>query len=375
MKIYCQKDDLLKGLQVVSRALPATTAIPELTHFYFKAKEGVLSVCATNMKTYISTIIPAEILREGEILVQGKFFLELVQSLNSFGNKHAVVDVNEENNRVLFTLEGERLKYELTGRGREEYPEVELIEAETEFKIDGKMLKDLFKFGSIASAATETSVQGFRGVCMEIKDSKLTIASMDGNRLAMISRILPRFEGMSFRWLLSLEVVSELLKILPDEEVLVQQRDNKVLLRFSNIIFQTMLSEGDFVDYEDFIPDDLEGGIELSRTEFLSNLKGLQPVSRESGDRIAIDISEDVFGLSSFNEKFGEAYREIKIEGSNEEMNLAFNARYIIDFLNSSSDQTILMQCDGEGMPAYFWSKENIQEASDLCVIMSLTVQ
>ncbi|MCJ8344139.1 hypothetical protein MJH12_01265, partial [bacterium] len=76
MKIYCQKDDLLKGLQIVSRALPSTTAIPELTHFYFQAQDGVLSVGATNMKTYISTKIPAEILREGEILVQGKFFLE-----------------------------------------------------------------------------------------------------------------------------------------------------------------------------------------------------------------------------------------------------------------------------------------------------------
>ncbi|MCO4781267.1 MAG: DNA polymerase III subunit beta [Candidatus Cloacimonetes bacterium] len=375
MKIYCQKDDLLKGLQIVSRALPSTTAIPELTHFYFQAQEGVLSVCATNMKTYISTKIPAEILRQGEILVQGKFFLELVQSLNSFGNKHAVVDVNEDNNRVLFTLEGERLKYELTGRGREEYPDVELIEAETEFKIDGKMLKELFKFGSIASAATETSVQGFRGVCMEVKESKMTVASMDGNRLAMNSRTLPRFENLDFRWLLSLDVVSELLKILPDEEVLVQQRDNKILLQFSSIVFQTMLNEGEFVDYEDFIPDDLEGGIELSRTEFLDHLKGLQPVSRESGNRIAIDISADVFGLSSFNEKFGEAYREIKIEGENEDVNLAFNAKYIMDFLNSSSDQTILMFCEGEGMPAYFWSKENIPEANDLCVIMSLTVQ
>ena len=145
MKIVCDKNELQHALQITTRALPTTTAIPELTHIRLETLDNAIRLSATNIKTFISTQIKAEIDRPGEILVQGQFFLELIHNLREFNKEKILIDVNPSNNRVLLTLEGESARYELPGRGKEDYPEVELITAEMEMEIPGSNLKDILK--------------------------------------------------------------------------------------------------------------------------------------------------------------------------------------------------------------------------------------
>ena len=377
MKILCNKNDLLHALQVTTRALPTTTAIPELTHIHLQASNGDLRLSATNIKTFISTQIESQVEREGEILVQGQFFLELVHNLREFDENRLVIDVNQTNNRVLLTLEGEAAKYELPGRGREDYPEVELIDADLEMQIPGTELKEILKIGSICSATSENSIQGFRGICMDITKDSLTVASMDGNRLVKATRPSPIAVESKMRWLISMDVVAEILKILPDTEIRIRQQHNKFLLQFDKTIFQSALSDADFVDYEDYIPEDLSNGLLLNNASFTGHLKGLLPVARESGNRIVLEIKADQLGISSFSEKYGEGYREIyPEEGSTvtEEITVAFNSKFLLDYLNPIGDHIISIQCEGEGMPAYFWPKNQSEKLQHVCVIMSLSM-
>ena len=74
MKVVCDKNELQHALQITTRALPTTTAIPELTHIWLETVDNSIRLSATNIKTFISTKIQAEIERPGEILVQGQFF-------------------------------------------------------------------------------------------------------------------------------------------------------------------------------------------------------------------------------------------------------------------------------------------------------------
>ena len=377
MKVVCDKNELQHALQITTRALPTTTAIPELTHIRLETVDNSIRLSATNIKTFISTKIQAEIERPGEILVQGQFFLELIHNLREFNKDKVLIDVNPSNNRVLLTLEGESARYELPGRGREDYPDVELIEAEMEMEISGNNLKEILKIGSICSATSENSIQGFRGICMDISSNKITVASMDGNRLVKASSPSPIQLDSKLRWLISMDVVSELLKILPDDTILIRQQHNKFLLKFGETIFQSALSDAEFVDYEDYIPEDLSEGLNLDNGRLIGHLKGLLPVARESGNRIVLEIHPQQLGISSFSEKYGEGYREIGLEeGSKveEEMTVAFNSKFLLDYLGSIGSDTVTMQCEGEGMPAYFWPTNQSESLQHVCVIMSLSM-
>lgn len=378
MKFLCNRDELLRALQVVTRALPVTTAIPELTHVLLDLGDSSLSLSATNMKTYIHTSIASENSGKGTLLLQGQFFLELIQSLKDVSGEKIQLEVNPSNFRTTITMEGQSLKYELPGRSREEYPQIAVIEPEQEISIEGSQLKELLRVGSICSAATDNSIQGFRGICIDLKDSNFTIASMDGNRLVRVSRTV---DGLDFeepaRWLLSMDVVSEILKVLPDENVLIKQSGNKFLLEFGSTRFQSLLSDAEFVDYEDYIPEELENGLEVDSTLFANQLRGLQPVARESGNRVVLEQQTDRVGMSSYSEKFGEGYRELMLENPDserEEMTVAFNGKFILDYLSCVQGGSLKMILEGEGMPAYFWPSQNSPEFQHVCVIMSLSM-
>ena len=378
MNIRCSKDELLKALQIVSRALPVTTAIPELTHILFNASDKQLHLSATNMRTYISTSIPCEVVAGGEVLIQGGFFLELVSNLKEYNDSRVEIEINPQNYRIHFTVDGEPIKYELPGRGTEEYPNVELIEPDAEFEIAGNQLKDLLRFGGLCSAATDNSIQGFRGVCFDFEGDQLNLASMDGNRLVKVTVPSPlKVEGTE-RWLMGMDVISELQKILPDTPILIRKHNTRIQIRFENTIFQSLLSDSDFVDYESFIPEDLENGITLSASGFANHLRGLAPVSRESGNRVVLEIDDVKMGMSSYSEKYGEGYREIPLQNHpdfDEKLTVAFNSKYLLDYIGILGDDTVNMVCEGEGMPAYFWPASTTDDFRHVCVIMSLSMQ
>ena len=218
MKIRCPKPNLLKALEVVSPALPTTTTIPELTHVCLNATERGLTISATNMRTFISTQIECETEIPGEVLVQGKFFHELVHSLSNSSDSIAQIEVDPMNNRVQLTVVGDHsCKNDIPGRQKDDYPEVELIDADCEFKITGKEFRELLRIGGICSSLTENSLQGFRGICLDFKDGQLHVASTDGNRLMKATRSLSINSSEPLRWMISQEVCSELSKILPIE--------------------------------------------------------------------------------------------------------------------------------------------------------------
>ena len=115
-------------------------------------------------------------------------------------------------------------------------------------------------------------------------------------------------------------------------------------MKFGETIFQSALSDAEFVDYEDYIPEDLSEGLNLDNGRFIGHLKGLLPVARESGNRIVLEIHPQQLGISSFSEKYGEGYREIGLEeGSKveEEMTVAFNSKFLLDYLGSIGSDTL----------------------------------
>jgi len=380
MKLACKKSDLLSALQVVTRALPSTTANPDLTHILFEAQGSACKMSATNMKTYIATELVGEVKEPGEVLIQGQFFMELVQSMGELGDPQVHLEVDPVNLRVHFTVDGDCMKYELSGRATEGYPKLELIKpAEIEFEIGGQSMREMLRLGAICSSQTDASIQGFRGVCLDLDQDTLKVASMDGNRLCKVSRELTGVPGQPHRWMLSMEVSSHLVKTLPDDPVVLRQQGNKLMLEFGKTIFQTVLSNADFVDYEDYIPQEIVGqeatAITVDRVRFLNQLKGLVPVARDNGHRVVFKFHPNKVEIRAFSELLGEGYRELEIENGPDELEVAFNSRFIMDYLNAIQDESVFWYCEGDGMPAYFWTKSVAPAPDHVCVIMSLSMQ
>jgi len=377
MKLRIFRSDLLKALQTVSRALPTVTAIMELTYLKLSVKGDRLQIAATDLRTYIATEIEAIVERPGEILVSGQFFQEVVQALQGYEEKRVILEV-QPNRRVSLTLEGETPRYDLSGRDADEYPAIELITPLSEFTVSGKVLKSALRFGIHASAKSENTVQGFCGARITLEASRLVVAAQDGWRLSESSRPASFMVTSPVQWLLPLSVINDWMKLLPDTDLTISSGDNKVLLKVSDTVYQTVLAEGNFMDYEGFFPEDMEDRYaELNRNQFMGHIKGIMPVAKDIGNRIALKLEASRLGMESFSDKLGEAWREMPVtENLLEDFTVALNAQYITDCVGSMGSAGVRFFCEGEEMPVYFWPSEPESEGYlDRAVIMSLTLR
>ena len=86
MKLTIKKDLLLENLNKVSKAISTKNLIPILAGIKFELKEDGLTLTASDNDITIQTFIPVNaddmtIEKEGIIIIQGKYILDIVKKL------------------------------------------------------------------------------------------------------------------------------------------------------------------------------------------------------------------------------------------------------------------------------------------------------
>ena len=79
MKLICEKSDLLKGVNIVSKAVPVRTTMAILECILIDASANTIKLTANDMELGIETTIAGDIVEQGIIALDAKIFLEIVQ--------------------------------------------------------------------------------------------------------------------------------------------------------------------------------------------------------------------------------------------------------------------------------------------------------
>ena len=79
MKIVCKKSNLLNGVQIVIKAVPAKTTMPILECILIDASNGEIKLTANDMELGIETIIEGDILEKGIIALRTVSFNVVAQ--------------------------------------------------------------------------------------------------------------------------------------------------------------------------------------------------------------------------------------------------------------------------------------------------------
>ena len=101
MKIICSKSNLVKGVGIVSKAVPSKTTMPILECILIDASMNVIKLTANDMELGIETRIEGEILEHGIIALNAKIFSEIVRKLP---DNDVVIEVGADN-QTLITCE------------------------------------------------------------------------------------------------------------------------------------------------------------------------------------------------------------------------------------------------------------------------------
>ena len=208
-----------------------------------------------------------------------------------------------------------------------------LVEGGVVFKLASKELKRLFNKAMFAVSTEETRAY-LNGVYMHViktdDGEKLRCVATDGHRLARVENDLPEGADEMPAVIVPRKTILELRKLSEEaEEIMLTVSEKKLQASAGEITFTSKLIDGNFPDYERVIPADNKKEMDVSRQALMQAVDRVSILSHEKSKSIKFSLHPNNLMISANNPDQENALEEVKVEYSEDEINIGFNAKYL----------------------------------------------
>ena len=363
MKLTIKKDILLEGLNKVSKAISTKNLIPVLSGIKFELRKNKVTLTASDNDITIQTVINSlkdddfKVEKEGSIIVQGKYMLDIVRKLP---DKYINIEVIDELKVLIYT---ENSEFNLNGINEEEYPNINLEESKKKIVINNKVFKEIVNQTAFASSNEETKPV-LTGINFNIVGDVLECNSTDSYRLARKVVNLDTKENENYNIVIPSHNILEFVRILDEDEesnVELHISNNKVLFMYKNLKFQSRLINGTYPNTSNLMPK--EDFLIISTK--LSDLYGvIDRASILTSDKekniVTLETDGNLLTLKSSSQEIGRVEEKMNIEKNNDEnIKISFSAKYMMEALKSFNTENIELHFVGEIKPILVKSKED----------------
>lgn len=348
MKLICSKASLLKGVSIVSKAVPSRTTMPILNCILIDASANEIKLTANDMELGIETVIEGEIVERGIIALDAKFFSEIVRKLP---DNDVVI---ESDDTFQTTITCEKAKFNIVGKSGEDFSYLPYIEKNESISISQFTLKDVVR-QTIFSIADNDTNKLMTGELFEINENRLRVVSLDGHRIS-IRNIELKESYSPLKVVVPGKTLQEISKILTGEAedmVDIFFADNHILFEFDETKVVSRLIEGEYFHIDQMLSSDCDTKVKINKREFLSCIDRATLLIRE-GDKkpIILNIQDGSLQLK-INSFVGSMNEEIEIEKEGKDLLIGFNPKFFIDALRVIDDEEVTLYMVNPKAPCF----------------------
>ena len=348
MKIVCNKSDLVKGVNIVSKAVPGKTTMPILECILIDATTDIIKLTANDMELGIQTEIAGEIIDRGMIAIDAKIFSEIVRKLPD--NEVSI----ETDDKLQTTIVCEKAKFDISGKPGNEFAYLPIIEKDDSITISQFTLKEVIRQTIFSIADTESN-KLMTGELFEIKDNVLRVASLDGHRIS-IRKIELKDTVSDYKMVVPGKTLIEISKILSGEAesmVEISYTNNHIVFEFDNTIVVSRLIEGEYFKIDQMLSSDYDTRVRINKKEFLNCIDRATLLIKE-GDKkpIIIDIQDETMELK-IKSQIGSMNEEIMISKDGKDLLIGFNPKFLIDALRVIDDEEVTLYLMNAKAPCF----------------------
>ncbi len=350
MKFVSIRSNIKDAIGAVQRATGENVNLPILKNVIIDAKDGGISIAATNLEFAITAIISGKIIESGRITVPAGLMVNLVGSLQS--------------DRLNFESRGDNLEIKtdnysatLQGLPADDFPITPKIADRGHYlEIKGVFLKEAIQQAAIASQFSDLRPE-LNSVLFDFSLEVLKLVSTDGFRLAEKTLAANLFTAKKldpFRVLVPLRTTQELLRIVNNDDTVTLCHDaNQILFKTENIELISRLSEGSFPDYTAIIPSSFATEITVNREEFLNAVKLAGVFGQKNNElKIVVHPNKKAIEVVSADQAFGENNYLLPAKIKGDATEVLFNIHYLSDAVRSVAGEEIFMGLQEETNPA-----------------------
>ncbi len=341
--------DLLEGLNTVTRALAPRAPKQILEGILITAEDGRVQLTCSDGSLVIEYTNAASIQEEGQTVLPGKLFTELIRKM-PVGD--VSVSVKDYRTAVIRCMKN---RSSLAIMNPDEYPEITPMTTGSVIKIPQNRLREMIS-RVVFAIATDESRQILTGSLLEVSRSEARLVALDGFRLAM-QKVFQPFElpeGVDMvKAIIPGKVMNELSRILPDDDAFCNMLidRNKMQCTFGNIRLTSSLLAGEYIDYRRILPSDFKTEARANRIAVQDAIDRASLMAREGKNNlIKMSFHGDILKITS-NAELGDVEEEMEASLNGDPIDIAFNARYITDVIRNVSDDNLCMKFNSNISP------------------------
>lgn len=373
MRVSCLQENLAKGLSIVSRAVSSRSTLPVLGNILIEAKNNELRLAATNLEIGVNCWIGAKVEDEGAITVPARLLSEFVNSLPP-----ERIDMELAVRTMTLHLKCANFDANMKGIDAADFPIIPTAGTGDEIDESAETLEgtriELETHGLrkmidqvVFAASSDESRPTLTGVEVAFAPDRLAMAATDGYRLSVRSVALDTpFVDDSLTVIVPARSLAELARISADADdehpvqVIVTQARNQILFQiwgkseargaFHRVELVSQLIDAKFPDYRAIIPKthttrtvaDTAGLLKAVRVAllFARDNANIIRMSIEPGD----DDDQGVVKLTATSTEMGDSVNELQASVDGVELDIAFNAKYLIDVLSQIDQPQVVIE-------------------------------
>ncbi len=348
MKIICTKSNLVKGVSIVSKAVPSKTTMPILECILIDATTDIIKFTANDMELGIETVVEGEILQKGLVAIDAKIFSEIVRKLP---DNEVII---ETDSNLQTTITCEKAKFSISSKSGEDFSYLPYVEKSETITLSQYTLKEIIR-QTIFSIADNDSNKLMTGELFQIEDNMLKVVSLDGHRISIRKTELSN-NYQSRKVVVPGKTLVEVSKILSgeiDSMVCLSFTNNHIVFEFDNTVVVSRLIEGEYFKIEQMLSNDYETKVKINKKEFLSCIDRATLLVKE-GDKkpIIINILEEMMELK-IKSQIGSMNEEIMIAKEGKDLLIGFNPKFLIDALRVIEDEEVTLYLMNPKAPCF----------------------
>jgi DNA polymerase III subunit beta len=341
MEIKINRPVLFKSISRVQTILEKRSNMPILSTVLITAKEEKITVSATDLELGYSQDLPADVVEEGSITIQGRKIFEILKESRS-----EVVHLKEKENNWVYITDGVA-RFNLACLPAEDYPSFVEPEGVKTVSIDAGTLEEMIN-KTIYAVTLEEAGFKLSGVFTEKVALEgnfvLRMVATDGHRLSLIDKAVSGIDDLELRngVMIPKKGMAELGKLCAEGgTVQLGFERQHCVARRENAVLVIRLIETKFPDYQAVIPRGENVAIALDRIVLLEAMRKMVILSSENYRAVKISLENNVMELMSTNPDLGNAQENMDIHYSGERLEMGFNARYFIEALQTMESETV----------------------------------
>lgn len=336
MKFTIQRESLLKPLQLIGGVVERRQTLPILSNVLLNISSSKLSMTATDLEVEMVVSTDLDSTEAVQTTLPARKFMDICRALPEGAGLEIKIDKEKAQ------IRSGKSRFVLATLPANEFPVVDEIRPTLRFSIAQSALKLLIERTQFAMAHQDVRYY-LNGLLLEIGNGELRTVATDGHRLAYCQAGATIKTQENQQLIVPRKGVSELQKLLDDrdEPVEIEIGPNHLRLHSLDTRFTTKLIDGRFPDYQRVIPQNTDKALVADREELRQAVLRTSILTNEKYRSIRLQLEPGILRVLAHNPEQEEAEEEVSVDYAGANIEIGFNATYILDALQAVADSRV----------------------------------